>query len=331
MRILLVSQMYPGPLDPDLGVFVRGLEEQLLARGHEVERAVLDRRGGGKQKYLRLARATATASRRFQPDVVYAHFLFPTGLIGALAGGAPLVVTAHGRDVRNVGWMPGIGAGTRLVVRRAASIIAVSDYLRRELEAKVPEARGKIEVVDSGVDLERFTVQPAPAGPIRYLCIASLIQRKNVLRLASAFERLGEGTLTFVGDGPLRPQLEGRAGIELVGRVPYDRVPAEIAAAHVVVQPSLIEPFGQAVLEAMAVGRSVVATRIGGPPEFVPPEAGVLVDPADEDALVDALRSAAAFPCPNPAARAAAEEHDVRRQAEKVEAILERAARGPRA
>ena len=331
MRILLVSQMYPGPLDPDLGVFVRGLEQQLLARGHEVERAVLDRRGGGKQKYLRLARATAAASRRFQPDVVYAHFLFPTGLIGALAGGAPLVVTAHGRDVRNVGWMPGIGAGTRLVVRRAASIIAVSDYLRRELEAKVPQARGKIDVVDSGVDLERFTVQPAPAGPIRYLCIASLIQRKNVLRLASAFERLGEGTLTFVGDGSLRPQLEGRAGIELVGRIPYDRVPAEIAAAHVVVQPSLIEPFGQAVLEAMAVGRSVVATRIGGPPEFVPPEAGVLVDPADEDALVDALRSAAAFPCPNPAARAAAEEHDVRRQAEKVEAILERAARGPRA
>ncbi|OAI55688.1 hypothetical protein AYO48_03030 [Gaiella sp. SCGC AG-212-M14] len=331
MRILLVSQMYPGPSDPDLGVFVRGLEEQLVARGHEVERAVVDRRGGGKQKYLHLARATAAASRRFQPDVVYAHFLFPTGLIGALAGGAPLVVTAHGRDVRNVGWMPGIGAATRLVVRRAASIIAVSDYLRRELEAKVPEARGKIGVVDSGVDLERFTVQPAPAGPIRYLCIASLIQRKNVLRLASAFERLGEGTLTFVGDGPLRPQLEGRPGIELIGRVPYDRVPAEIAAAHVVVQPSLIEPFGQAVLEAMAVGRSVVATRIGGPPEFVPPEAGVLVDPADEDALVDALRSAAAFPCPNPAARAAAEEHDVRRQAEKVEAILERAARGPRA
>ncbi|MGZ4302602.1 MAG: glycosyltransferase [Gaiellaceae bacterium] len=331
MRILLVSQMYPGPSDPDLGVFVRGLEEQLVARGHEVQRVVLDRRGGGKQKYLRLARATAAASRRFQPDVVYAHFLFPTGLIGALAGGAPLVVTAHGRDVRNVGWMPGIGAATRLVVRRAAAIIAVSDYLRRELEGKVPEARGKIEVVDSGVDLERFTVQPAPAGPIRYLCIASLIQRKNVLRLASAFERLGEGTLTFVGDGPLRPQLEGRAGIGLIGRIPYDRVPAEIAAAHVVVQPSLIEPFGQALLEAMAVGRSVVATRIGGPPEFVSPEAGVLVDPADEDALVDALRSAAAFPCPNPAARAAAEEHDVRRQAEKVEAILERAARGPRA
>src|SRR5712691_177199 len=331
MRILLVSQMYPGPADPDLGVFVRGLEEQLVARGHEVERAVLDRRGVGKVKYLRLARATLATSRRFRPDVVYAHFLVPTGLIGALAGRAPLVVPAHGRDVRNVGWLPGIRAATRFVARRAVAIIAVSDYLRRELEAKVTEARGKTEVVDSGVDLERFTVQPAPEGPPRYLCIGSLIQRKNVLRLASAFERLGEGTLTFVGDGPLRAQLEGRPGIELTGALPYDRIPAQIAAAHIVCQPSLIEPFGQAALEAMACGRSVVGTRLGGPPEFVPPEAGILVDPVDEEALVAALRTAANMPCPNPAARAAAEEHDVRRQAEKVEAILQRAARGPQA
>lgn len=328
MRILLVSQMYPGPDDPDLGVFVRGLEEALTARGHTVERAVLEGRRRGKRKYLALTGDTRAAARRFHPDVVYAHFLVPSGLIAAVAGRAPLVVTAHGRDVRNVGWLPGIGAATRFVVRRAATVIAVSDYLRRELEAKVPAARGKTEVVDSGVDLERFTVTPAPEGGPHFLCIASLIKRKNVLRLADAFERAGTGTLTFVGDGPLRAELEGRPGIALAGRVPYDRIPGRIAAANVVCQPSLIEPFGQALLEAMACGRSVVATRIGGPPEFVPPEAGVLVDPADADALLAALQSAAELPCPNPAARAAAEAHDVRAQAEKVEAILERAARG---
>jgi glycosyltransferase involved in cell wall biosynthesis len=331
VRILLVSQMYPGPADPDLGVFVRGLEQALAARGHVIERAVLDRRGGGKRKYLQLARDTRATARRFRPDVVYAHFLVPSGLIASIAGGAPLVVTAHGRDVRNVGWLPGIGAATRFVVRRSATVIAVSDYLRRELEAKVPEARGKTEVVDSGVDLERFTVQPAPEDGPRYLCIASLIRRKNVLRLADAFERVGKGTLTFVGDGPLRAELEGRRSVELVGRVAYTRIPEQIARSHVVCQPSLIEPFGQALLEAMACGRSVVATRIGGPPEFVPPEAGILVDPADEDALVAALQSVAEFPCPNPAARAAAEAHDVRAQAAKVEAILQRAAASRRA
>ena len=331
MRILLVSQMYPGPTDPDLGVFVRSLEDALVARGHEVERAVLNRRGRGKQKYLELTWKTRAAARRFRPDVVYAHFLVPSGLIAALAGHAPLVVTAHGRDVRNVGWLPGIGVATRLVVRRASAVIAVSDYLRLELEAKVPEAKGKTEVIDSGVDVERFTVAPAPDGATHYLCIASLIERKNVLRLARAFERLDGGTLTFVGDGPLRPHLEQRAGVTVTGRLPHDAVAQQIAAAHVVCQPSLIEPFGQALLEAMACGRSVVATRIGGPPEFVPPEAGVLVDPSDEDALVDALRIAASLPCPNASARRAAEQHDLRRQAEKVEAILQRAAAGRRA
>jgi glycosyltransferase involved in cell wall biosynthesis len=287
-------------------VFVAQLERALQERGHEVERAVLDSRTGGKRRYLTLARRARAAARRFRPDLVYAHFLVPSGLVAGLAGRAPLVVTAHGRDVRNVGAVPGIAVLTRATIRRAAAVIAVSDYLRLELEAKVPEARGKTEVIDSGVDLERFTVQPAPDGGPRFLCLGALSERKNVLRLAEAFERLGEGTLTFVGDGPLRERLEGRANVQLAGSVPHDEIPARIAQAHVVCQPSLIEPFGQAVLEAMACGRSVVATRIGGPPEFVPPEAGLLVDPLDVDALAHALRSAAELPCPNPAARAAA-------------------------
>ena len=147
-----------------------------------------------------------------------------------------------------------------------------------------------------------------------------------MLRLARAFERIEEGTLTFVGDGPLRGQLEGRPGIEVAGRVPHDQVPALLAAARVVCGPSLVEPFGQALLEGLATGRPVVATRVGGPPEFVTPAAGVLVDPLDEDEIAAALTRAAALPCPNEAARAAAAEHDVRRQAERIEAILERAA-----
>jgi D-inositol-3-phosphate glycosyltransferase len=327
MRILLVSQMYPGAADPDLGVFVRGLEEQLVARGHEVERAVLDRRGASKVKYLRLTRATRAASRRFKPDVVYAHFLVPTGLIGAVAGRAPLVVTAHGRDVRNIGAIPGIAAATSLVVRRASTVVCVSEYLRRELETKLPEARGKTEVVSSGVDLEQFAVEPSPDGPPRFLCVGALEERKNVVRLADAFAQLGEGTLTFAGDGRLRARLEGRDAVRLLGRVPHVEVPGLLAEAHVLCQPSLIEPLGQALLEGMASGRSVVATRVGGPPEFVPPDAGVLVDPLDVEAIADALQIAATLPCPNPSAREAAERHDVREQARRVEEVLERAAR----
>jgi glycosyltransferase involved in cell wall biosynthesis len=329
--------MYPGPDDPDLGVFVASLERELAARGHIFERAVVDRRSGGRRRHVGLAVDASRAARRFRPDVVYAHFLVPAGLVAALATRAPLVVTAHGQDVRNVGTVPGARAATRFVVRRAAGIVAVSDWLRRELEAVIPDAAGKVEVVDCGVDLERFAPRSAAAARdevgwtgagTRFLCLGGLTERKNVLRFARAFERRGEGTLTYVGDGHLRRALEGREGIRLVGRVPHEEVPAWIAACDVLCQPSLVEPFGLATLEAMASARSVVATRAGGPPEFVTPGSGVLVDPEDDDGLVSALEAAAALPRPNLAARAAAEDHDVRVQAGRVEEILQRAAGG---
>jgi glycosyltransferase involved in cell wall biosynthesis len=321
--------MYPGPADPDLGVFVAQMEHALRERGHEIELAVIDRRGGGKRRYLELRRRVREAGPH---DVIWAHFLVPSGLIAAQADG-PLVVTAHGRDVRNIGAFPGVARLTKRVVERASSVIAVSAYLRRELEEKVPAARGKTEVVDSGVDLDRFA-EVAPAAELEspaFVHVGSLTERKNVLRLADAFATLGRGSLTFVGDGPLRAQLEGRERVRVVGRVAHDEVPGWLCAADVVCGPALIEPFGQSILEAMACGRTVVATRIGGPPEFVPAEAGVLVDPLDTAELARALELAAALPTPNPAARAAAAEHDVRRQAERVEAILLRAARDPRA
>jgi glycosyltransferase involved in cell wall biosynthesis len=330
VRILLVSQMYPGAEEPDLGVFVAQMERALRERGHEIERAVLDTRGGGKRRYLELARRTRAAA---PPDVLYAHFLVPSGLIASRVD-APLVVTAHGRDVRNIGAVPGVAALTRRVVEHADAVVAVSDYLRRELETKLPEAHGKTHVIDMGVDLERFSTQLVADSHLEspaFVCVGSLTDRKNVVRLADAFARLGEGSLTFVGDGPLRRELEGRRRVRLVGRVSHDEVPRWLTRADVVCQPSLIEPMGQSLLEAMACGRSVVATRIGGPPEFVMPESGLLVDPTDLDDLEQALRAAAAFPVPNAAARDAAAAHDVRLQAERVEALLERAAAGRRA
>jgi glycosyltransferase involved in cell wall biosynthesis len=329
--------MYPGPADPDLGVFVASIERELADRGHVIERAVLDRRAGGRRRHVSLAWHAVRAARRFRPDVVYAHFLVPAGLSATLASRSALVVTAHGQDVANIGVIPGVRAATRHVVRRADVVIAVSDWLRRTLEAAMPEASGKTEVVDCGVDLERFAVRDAaearrevgwqPAGTA-FLCVGNLSERKNVLRLARAFERRGEGGLAFVGDGVLRGALEARPGIRLVGRVPHDLVPSWIAACDVLCQPSLVEPFGLATLEAMAAGRTVVATRVGGPPEFVIPAAGVLVDPEDEEELGRALELATSFPRPNLAARQAAAGHGLKQQAYRVEEILERAVRG---
>jgi glycosyltransferase involved in cell wall biosynthesis len=331
VRILLVTQMWPTPQEPELGSFLLPLVRELETAGHEVHVAAIGRRGGSWTKYLGLYAKAVRAARRVKPDVVFAHFLFPSGgagLAAARASRAPLVVMAHGQDVANCDRAV-LRLATRPVVRGAATVIANSRWLARRLVGHFPGLEP--EVCDLGVDLAQFSPATAPLAGFdgahpRFLCVGSLMARKNVVALADAFARLGRGSLTFVGDGALRGALEGRAGVHLAGRVPHDAVPGWVAACDVLCQPSLTEPFGLAALEAMAMERTVVATTEGGPPEFVTPEAGVLVDPHDPDALVAALERAAAMPTPNPAARAAAAEHDATRQAARMAAMLRRAA-----
>ena len=337
MRILFTTQMWPGADDPDLGSFLVPVVRELEALGHEVEVVAIDHRRPSRTKYARLAGQTATRAMRGRFDVIFAHVLFPgggAGAIASLASRAPLVVMAHGQDVANMGEIRGVEAITRRIVRRAGGLIVNSRWLAGRLVERIPEAEHKIEVIDLGVDLAAF--EPADAEQARselgwagegpaFLCVGSLIERKNVIALADAFEQLGRGRLAFVGDGPLRGRLEGRANVRGVGRIPQSDVPRWLAACDVLCQPSLIEPFGQATLEALAMERNVVATTVGGPPEFVTPDAGVLVDPTDAEALTAALEEAAALPTPNPAARAAAAEHDVVRQVRKMAAVLERA------
>ncbi|MDX6581610.1 MAG: hypothetical protein QOI10_794 [Solirubrobacterales bacterium] len=337
MRILFLTQMWPGPGDPDLGSFLVPVVRELEALGHEVEVVAIDHRRPARTKYARLTGQAIGAARRTRPDVIFAHVLFPGGGAGAMASLAsrtPLVVMAHGQDVANLGRVRGVTTATRRVIARARGVIANSRWLASRLLETIPEAEPKIEIADCGIDLDAFAPRPADEarrelgwdgeGPA-FLCVGSLIERKNVVALADAFERFGRGRLAFVGDGPLRSQLEQRANVRVTGRIPQAEVPRWIAACDVLCQASLIEPFGQATLEGMAMERSVIATMVGGPPEFVTPEAGVLVDPTDGEALTAALERAAQLPAPNPAARAAAADHDVRLQVAKMAAVLERA------
>ncbi|MEJ7714875.1 MAG: glycosyltransferase [Thermoleophilaceae bacterium] len=341
MRILLVSQMYPGPADPDLGAFVAQVERELVAQGHLVERAVIDRRGGRPTKYARLlfdalrvgplvpsrrrlrslpragrrrrrrggrrpsraGRADGPRARRAQrrrdprrrPD-------HPTGHRARGVRDRQLGVPA-GRAARP-------GAGTRRPDR--------GDRLRRRPRA-LPR-RGR----------RRGPRSRGLGRPRSALCVrGGLDERKNVARLVEAFQALGRGSLVLVGDGPARASLEGVPGTTLVGRIPHDQVADWITACDVLCLPSTVEPLGQVVLEAMASERSVVATRVGGPPELVPPEAGVLVDPGSTEDITAGMASAAALPSPNPAARRAAAEHDVRRQAGRMAEVLERVIASP--
>jgi glycosyltransferase involved in cell wall biosynthesis len=323
VRILLLSNMYPSDSRPDYGVFVARMAEALRAAGHEVDEAVIrDDRSGRLRtpfKYLRLL-ATARSLARRNPDVVYAHYLVPTGLAAALTG-VPFVITAHGRDVENARRNLVLRWATRWVIRRAAAVICVSEYLALRL----PGAPERLAVIDSGVDTHRFAAAPghSDGGP-RFLFVGSLTERKNVRRLIDAFVRLGQGTLVIAGSGPLEDELRARApvGVRFTGRLNQDQVASALRDADILCLPSLVEPFGQAAMEALASGRPVVATREGGPAEYLTEACGVLVDPLDVESIANGLRRAMSLPVPCPAALTVAREHDVDRQAARVEEVL---------
>ena len=314
MRILFVTQMWPGPDDPDFGSFLVPIRDELERLGHEVELVEIDHRRRSRTKYARLSREAIGAARRVRPDVVFTHMLFPAGAAGAfasIAGRAPLVVMAHGQDVANLGTVPGVSAATRMVVSRAEALICNSSWLLDRLVEKIPAARAKSTVADCGIDLDSFAPLEAAAaraeiewdgsGP-GFVCVGSLIERKNVLRLADAFATLGRGRLAFVGDGPLRdPCLAMLADAGLSGQAwlpgSADNIPELMRAFDVFVLPSLAEGISNTILEAMASGLPVIATDVGGNAELVEAgRTGVRVPAGDAQALADQMAGYAGDP-----------------------------------
>jgi glycosyltransferase involved in cell wall biosynthesis len=343
--------MWPGPRDPDYGAFVADMCAALEARGVAVEAVAIDRRAGGPArtpaKYAALAARAARRSR--EADVIYAHYLFPTAAaaaVAARAGGIPWVVTAHGQDVRNLD-RPVVRRATSAALRGASGVIAVSRHLADALRGSGLELP-PVHVVNMGVDLSRFVPQDRGAARARLrlaadgpliLAVGGLTERKNPLGLLQAFARLRarrpDARLAFVGDGPLAAAVDAgtrRLGLGpaviRTGALAHAAVGDWVAACDVLAIVSRVEPLGVAALEALAGGRPVVATRVGGAREVVPvPRAGRTVDPLDPGAIARALLAVIEDPPTPEACRRAAEPHALARQAAKVEAILGAAAR----
>ena len=354
MRVLVVSNMYPGPANPDYGAFVREMEAALVRRGVEVDRAVIDSRASGPfatpAKYSRLLAATARRARKC--DVIYAHYLVPTGLVAAACGRVarrPWVLTAHGRDVRNLSSAT-IRSATARALGGASAVIAVSDYLANELRASglhLPP----IEVANMGVDLDRFRIcdrQEARRrlgietdGPL-VLAVGGLNARKNPLGLLQAFARvrtrIPEARLAFVGDGPLAGAV--RAGVRrldlvdavrLAGAVEHGDVADWMTACDVLALPSVVEPLGVVALEALASGRGVVATAVGGAAEVVPASGvGRHVDPSNPIEIAQAIIELIQAPPMPEACRQVASDNSIDVQAEVVERVLQNAIAGAR-
>ena len=351
MRVLCLSNMYPSPTEPDYGAFVRDMCDALEDRGHEVRRAVIDSRSRGllrtPRKYAQLGGRGVAGGR--WADVIYAHYLFPTGALAAASGRAarrPWVITAHGGDVANL-HRSTIRTATATGLAGASAVIAVSHYLAERLTAsglRLPP----MFVANMGVDMARFTIRDQAEARLRcglngahpvIVAVGGLTDRKDPLTLLLAFARLREAQpnahLVLVGDGPLAASVRRgteRLGIvdavTLTGAIPHDAVATWMSAADVLALVSRVEPLGVVALEALASGRPVVATQEGGAREVIPPYCGALIAPGNPIAIADAVADVIARrPSPS-ACRAAADLHALTRQAAIVDQILQGAVSG---
>ena len=288
MRVLVLTTSYPRHRADTAGVFVSDAVDHLREAGVEVSvvspasfRHYGIAYGDGIANNLRaekwrvlllplfllsFARAARRAARG--ADVVHAHWL-PSGIAG-LATRKPLIVQLWGSDVELAKRLPWL---FRPILRQARIVICASTALAAD--ARALGARD-VRIIPSGVEIPESVADPDE--PPHVLYVGRLSEEKGVRDLAAAAAGL---PLVVVGDGPLRDLFP-----QAVGFVPHDEFGPYYERASVVVVPSRREGYGVVAREAMAYGRPVVATNVGGLPDAVEDGVtGLLVERGDSVAL----------------------------------------------
>jgi glycosyltransferase involved in cell wall biosynthesis len=253
-----------------------------------------------------------------EPSVVHAHFGWSGPFAQRVARrlDVPLVVTFHGSDAR-VAWRYGpyeriqarLLGRTHRYEHLFADIdcaLAVSEHIAASLHDL--GFAGRTEIVPAGVPLDEFAFRgDPPAGALRLLFVGRLVAGKGVdtaLRALAAVVRAHpDARLNVVGGGPERAGLQRLASelglerhVEFLGTLPRPEVALAMRRAHVLLAPSRTLPNGQSegspvvTKEAMAIGAAVVATRVGGLPETIPPaHRPELVEQDDPAALAERI------------------------------------------
>lgn len=249
--------------------------------------------------------------RESGPQACIVFFSLPCGPLGLLVkalSNIPYVISLRGGDV------PGAESALdrmhrllaplrRKIMRDARKVVANSEGLRKLSERADPIP---VTVIPNGVDTAAFgTLRRLPSEVYRFLFVGRLNTQKNVALLLSALAELRAGAalpflLTIIGDGPLAGALHTQAtalGLDDVVRwLPWqvrDAMPACYAAADCMVNPSLYEGMPNVVLEAMASGLPVLASRVAGNVDIVEDEVtGLLFESGDCASLATAMKRA---------------------------------------
>ena len=237
---------------------------------------------------------------------IHGYFAHAPAEVAGLAArrlGIAYGVSIHAKDARKI-------SPEELVARTrsAACVIACNP----DVAADVGRFGVVTQLIPHGVDISRFQPCPLPAAEaLRLLAVGRLVEKKGFSVLLAALELLDiPFTLRIIGEGPERDRLQATIDacglqdrVSLCGPMTHAQLPAEYAAAHVVVVPSIMDRSGDrdglpnVVLEAMASQRPVVASDIAAIASAVRHgETGLLVPPGDAGALATALRTVAGQP-----------------------------------
>ena len=265
--------------------------------------------------YLKAA-AVALLARQRRVDHLHAHFGSDATTVALLSGrlsGLGYSFTAHARDIFHTYQDPvADDAMRRVKLDEARFCVTVSDYNVRRLTQIAPHAR--VRRLYNGIDLSRFTPDPAARRPELIVAVGRLIEKKGFADLIEACRLLAPERpamrCRIIGDGPLRDDLQARidaAGlrdrVEILGPRTQETLIGLMRQAAVITLPCVVGESGDrdglptVLLEGMALGQPVVTTTTSGGPEIVvQDETGQLCPPADPPGLARALGEVLADP-----------------------------------
>jgi len=258
--------------------------------------------------------APVVSRYRGKVDVVLGSWAYPDGFAAILLArllGVPAVVKLHGSDINVIARIPGPRRLMQWLLPRAARVVAVSRALADEVAA-LGFPRERVAVVMNGIDAELFRPRDRaearrtlgiPVDGRLLLYVGHLKETKGVRDLADAFTRIAPANpdvrLAIIGGGDERKRVDELAAkfpgqVIAPGPRPLAEVPTWLAACDALTLPSWNEGTPNVVLEALACGRRVVGSAVGGIPDLIPDAGlGELVPARDIDALAAALTRAA--------------------------------------
>lgn len=268
---------------------------------------------GYLNKVLFVSLATIFALSRHHDAywVIMTYMLFPAALLRLLGCRTPYVLTLQDGDpfetVFNRSYILPFRPLLEYGLRRADKVQAISNFLAEW--ARRGSYQGEVSVIPNGVDLKNFrfngnrqderSLNLKDKNKIIVITTSRLVEKNGVGDIIEAMKFLPDRvSLKILGTGPLesRLKLEAesynlKARVEFIGEIPHHDIPKYLYEADIFVRPSLSEGQGISFIEAMAVGLPVVATPVGGIPDFlIDGETGLFCEPKNPESIADALK-----------------------------------------